>query len=158
MVRIAMEAYLPILNWAKLSKKNKLNVPKDNALPNTQNVMPYVIVGAFPLKKYLLRPYPGSQIQGDRSKRIFNYRLSRARRVSENIFGILSQKFQLYNRRLKLKPENADKIILTTCILHNYIRDYNNNAIQQDHAHRTDTGLQNLSRQGGSVANTAFIV
>lgn len=83
-----------------------------------QNVMPYVIVGdeAFPLKKYLLtiRPYPGSQIQEDRSKRIFNYRLSRARTVSENVFGILSQKFQLYNRRLKLKPENADKIILTT--------------------------------------------
>jgi len=137
-----------------------LNIPKDNALPNTQNVMPYVIVGdeAFPLKKYLLRPYPGSQIQGDSSKRIFNYRLSRARRVSENVFGILSQKFQLYNRRLKLKPENADKIILTTCILHNYIRDYDINAIQQDHSHKTDTGLQNLPRQGGSAANTAFTV
>lgn len=32
--------------------------------------MPYVIVGdeAFPLKKYLLRPYPGSQIQGDQKE------------------------------------------------------------------------------------------
>lgn len=144
----------------KALEKNKLNVPTDNALPNTQNVMPYVIVGdeAFPLKKYLLRPYPGSQILGDKSKRIFNYRLSRARRVSENAFGILSQKFQLYNRRLKLKPENADKIILTTCILHNYIRDYNINV--QDYAlnHSTDTGLQNLPRQGGSAANTTFAV
>jgi len=76
----------------KALEKNKLNVPKDNALPNTQTIMPYIIVGdeAFPLKKYLLKPYPGSQIQGDRSKRIFNYRLSRARRVSENVFGILS--------------------------------------------------------------------
>ncbi|XP_029675084.1 protein ALP1-like [Formica exsecta] len=145
---------------AKALEKNKLDVPKDNALPNTQNIMPYVIVGdeAFPLKKYLLRPYPGSQIQGDRSKRIFNYRLSRARRVSENVFGILSQKFQLFNRRLKLKPENADKIILTICILHNYFRDYNINV--QDHAHNqnSDTGLQNLPRQGGSAINTAFIV
>lgn len=79
----------------KALEKDKLNVPKDNALPNTQNVLPYVIVGdeAFPLKKYLLRPYPGPQILGDRSKGIFNYRLSRARRVSENAFGILSQKF-----------------------------------------------------------------
>jgi len=108
----------------KALEKNKLNVPKDNALPNTQNVMLYVIVGdeAFPLKKYFLRPYPGSQIQEDRSKRIFNYCLSRARRVSENVFGILSQKFQIYNRRLKLNPENADKIIMTMCILHNYLR------------------------------------
>lgn len=88
--------------------------------------MPYIIVGdeAFPFKKYFLRPYPGSQIQEDNSKRIFNYRLSRARRVFKNVFRILSQKFQIYNRRLKLKPENADKIIMTTCILHNYLRDF----------------------------------
>lgn len=148
-----------ISNLGKALEKNKLNVPKDNALPNTQTIMPYVIVGdeAFPLKKYLLRPYPGSQIQEDRSKRIFNYRLSRARRVSENAFGILSQKFQLYNRRLKLKPENADKIILATCILHNYLRDYTN---VQNHAHEdsTDTGLHNLPRQGGSAVNAAFTI
>lgn len=148
-----------ISNLGKALEKNKLNVPKDNALPNTQTIMPYVIVGdeAFPLKKYLLRPYPGSQIQEDRSKRIFNYRLSRARRVSENAFGILSQKFQLYNRRLKLKPENADKIILATCILHNYLRDYTN---VQNHAHEdsTDTGLHNLPKQGGSAVNAAFTI
>lgn len=144
----------------KLLERNKLNVPKDNALPNTQTIMPYVIVGdeAFPLKKYLLRPYPGSQIQGDKSKRIFNYRLSRARRVSENAFGILSQKFQLYNRRLKLKPENADKIIMSTCILHNYLRDHNINVQDHMHNHNTDAGLQNLPRQGGSAANTAFTI
>lgn len=38
----------------KSLEQNKLNVPKDNALPNTQTIMPYVIVGneAFPLKNY----------------------------------------------------------------------------------------------------------
>ena len=48
--------------------------------------VPYIIVGdeAFPLKTYILKPpYPKSQL--DVSKRIFNYRLSRAR---ENVFGI----------------------------------------------------------------------
>ena len=142
----------------KTLEENKLNVPKDKPLPNTQNIMPHVIVAdeAFPLKRYLLRPYPGSQIQNDRAKRIFNYRLSRARRVSENVFGILSQKFQLYNRRLRIKPENADKIIMTTCILHNFIRDSNNNV--QDHTidKNTDTQLQNLPQQGGNASNTAF--
>ncbi|XP_031332700.1 protein ALP1-like [Photinus pyralis] len=146
-------------NLGRALEKNKLNVPIDTELPNTSTSMPFVIVGdeAFPLKRYLLRPYPGSQIQDDRSKRIFNYRLSRARRVSENAFGILSQKFQLYNRRLKLKPENADKVILATCILHNYLRDCSN---IPDFENNPNTGinLQNIPRQGGSAVNTAFTI
>jgi hypothetical protein len=48
----------------------------------------------FPLKTYLMRPYPRSQSKGDNEKSIFNYGLSRARRVEENAFGILSQKLK----------------------------------------------------------------
>lgn len=70
----------------------------------------------------------------------------------------MSQKFQLYNRRLKLKPDNADKIILTTCILHNYLRDYNINTQDNVHKHSIDNSLQNLPRQGGSALNTAFTI
>jgi hypothetical protein len=69
-----------------------------------------------------MRPYPGLQSKGDNEKSIFNYWLSRARRVVENTFGILSQKFQIYQRTLQSLPENAD-IIFATCILRNYLRD-----------------------------------
>lgn len=50
--------------------------------------MPYVLIGdeEYPLKLYLLRPYPGKQLDCD-EKRVFNYYLSRARRVIENSFG-----------------------------------------------------------------------
>jgi len=41
----------------------------------------------------------------------------------ENAFGILSQKFQIYQRTLQSLPENADNINFVTCILHNYLRD-----------------------------------
>lgn len=43
--------------------QKKLNVPPSTALPGTTNVVPYVILGdeAFPLKEYLMRPYPGKQ-------------------------------------------------------------------------------------------------
>ena len=52
---------------------------------NTLNVITHhVMVGdaAFTLKPYLLRPYPGWSLT--HQKRIFNYRLARARMVVEN--------------------------------------------------------------------------
>jgi hypothetical protein len=42
-----------------------------------------------------------------------------------NAFGIIGQRHQIYRRQLKYKPENADKIVLTTHILRNTIRQQN---------------------------------
>jgi hypothetical protein len=39
--------------------------------------------------------------------------------VVENAFGILSPKFQIYQRTLQSLPD----IIFATCVLHNYLRD-----------------------------------
>ncbi len=46
-----------------------LSIPKHSPLPNTtQPSLPYVIIGdeAFPLKTYMLRPYPGRFLPGIR--------------------------------------------------------------------------------------------
>ena len=58
--------------------------------------MPFVIVAddAFPLKQYIQKPY--SQVGLTRQKRIYNYRLSRARRIVENAFGILANRFWVF--------------------------------------------------------------
>jgi len=108
-------SYGGIFMNSKLGKglsRKQLNVPPDTALPGINNEAPYVILGdeAFPLKEYLMRPYPGKQLD-DSSKRIYNYRHCRGRRVVENTFGILTQKFRIYNQRIQAKPENADNII-----------------------------------------------
>ncbi|CAG4941905.1 unnamed protein product [Parnassius apollo] len=87
----------------------------------------YLISGsdeAFPLKRNLLRPYPRSSGISEK-ERIYNNRLSRARRVVENAFGILYQKFGIYNKNLHLHPKYVDIVVFATCILHNVMRCYN---------------------------------
>ncbi|KAF0728538.1 protein ALP1-like [Aphis craccivora] len=76
-----------IMTHSKLGKaldENKLNVAPKKELPGTTNDVPCVIISdeAFPLKTYLLKPYPGKQLNCN-EKRVYNYRLCRARRVVE---------------------------------------------------------------------------
>jgi len=49
------------------------------------------------------------------------FRLSRARRVSENAFGILVKRFKLLQKQIELEPEMSAKIVLACCGLHNYL-------------------------------------
>lgn len=102
-----------------------LNIAEPSHLPSAPELgaLPFVIVAdeAFPLKTFLLRPYPGRRLPDDQS--VFNYRLSRARRV----FGILSQCWRVYQRWLQVAPETADSIVKATCILHNFLRRANGN-------------------------------
>ena len=80
-------------------KHGTLNFPPPTALSGNIKV-PHVFVGdeAFPLLKNLMRPYPGPRLAP--SERIFNYRLSRARRIVENAFGIMAAKFRVFRRTL----------------------------------------------------------
>uniref|UniRef100_A0A6P7H8X1 Uncharacterized protein LOC114347633 n=1 Tax=Diabrotica virgifera virgifera TaxID=50390 RepID=A0A6P7H8X1_DIAVI len=78
--------------------EHTINFPQDAAIPGSERVVPFVIVGdaAFRLQKNLMKPYNKVQAKDDFQKEIFNYRLGRARRVSENTFGLLSQIFRMF--------------------------------------------------------------
>nr|CAI5847438.1 unnamed protein product [Callosobruchus analis] len=115
-----------IFQNCKLSEymeNGNINFPPDNVLPSTQKKQPHVIVAdnAFPLKNNLMVPYPGLHDKGS-EKRIFNYRLSRARRLIENVFGIMAAVFRILRMPMMLCPDKANKIIKTCVLLHNFLR------------------------------------
>ncbi|CAL1671969.1 unnamed protein product [Lasius platythorax] len=81
-----------------------------------------VIVGddAFPLRFNLLKPYSRRLLSEE--ELIFYYRLSRARRVSENTFGILVWRFGVFLRAINQTPDRVDKIVWAACAIHNWLR------------------------------------
>lgn len=74
----------------------------------------------------------------------------------ENAFGILTQRFRIFQRRIQSKPENVDFIILATCILHNFIKDENVSHFNNDS--KEPTILENISARGRSATQQAFSV
>lgn len=74
---------------------------------------------AFQLNENFMKPYSHHTL--DEEKRIFNYRLSRARRIVENVFGILSVKFGIFQKPINLAPEKVKTIILACVYLHNFL-------------------------------------
>jgi hypothetical protein len=75
-------------NFGKAIQNLSFPFPPDSVLPKSKVKLPNVIVAdeAFPLRANIMRPYPSQSLS--LQERIFNYRLSRARRVIENAFGI----------------------------------------------------------------------
>ena len=95
-----------------MDESNPLNIPPSKQLPGRNIKIPYFIVAdrAFPLKTYIMHPYPSRNLY--KKKRIFNYRLSKARMNGENAFGILSSRFKFLLKSLHFKP--ASRLI---CLL-----------------------------------------
>ncbi|KYN06577.1 Putative nuclease HARBI1 [Cyphomyrmex costatus] len=102
---------------------DKMNLPKPEPLIVDGPSLPYVLVGdeAFQLTEYLLRPYPG---RGglNQSRLIYNYRLSRAQRIIENIFDILVSQWRILKRPLICTVSKAMKIVQAIVCIHNWLR------------------------------------
>ena len=111
-------------NWSRNSfrkaledENNPLEIPPSKPLPGRNKSLPHVFVGddAFGLTSYLMKPYP--QIGLTEEKRIFNYRLSRCRRI-----GILSSRWRVFRKPLLLQPTRATSVTLAALTLHNWLR------------------------------------
>jgi len=117
----------------RATQENLLNLPPARPLPLSNDIfyndqytepMPYVFLAddAFPLGEHCLKPYSQSGLTP--KKRVFNYRLSRMRRVTENAFGIWINRFRVFTTTMCLNSDKATKITLAALVLHNMLREY----------------------------------
>lgn len=108
-------------DFGKRIAQNTIELPENTMIGSTSMPFTFVADDAFPLCDRIMKPYspPRGRALTDEEK-IFNYRLSRARRVVENAFGILTAKFICLSRTMFCSPARAQKIVMACCILHNY--------------------------------------
>ena len=110
-------------NFGRALQDNSLPLPPDRPLPGTSSpAVPYVFVGdkAFPLRQNMMRPFPGKHLTQPQS--VYNYRLSRARRVIETNFGILASRWRIFQWPIISDPENVVTYTKAAVALHNFLR------------------------------------
>lgn len=125
-------------------ENGQLNLPSPTSYSNHRDVcLPFVFVGdeAFPLKENLMKPYPNKGIT--HNEKIYNYRICRGRRIVENAFGILANRFQVLQTTIKTRLETTEIIVLACCALHNYLRRKSSTYLTSSSVdwENTDTGL-----------------
>jgi len=141
-------------------KENTLNLPQPKTLLSFNFQMPYVIVGddAFSLHTNLMKPYPDRGLTENR--RIFNYRLSRARRTVENAFGILANRFRVLLNPIPLSVEKVEIITYACVLLHNFllsknVQCYIPSEYRSEYLEIRESGLRSVNQQGGNRSSVA---
>ncbi|KAJ4425591.1 hypothetical protein ANN_27787 [Periplaneta americana] len=102
-------------------ENNTVNIPRAKPLPGRNKPVSYVVVAedAFALKSYIMKPFANRNQSV--SERIFNYRLSRARRIVENAFGLISARFRCLRKTIELSPKTVERIVCAAWVLHNFL-------------------------------------
>ena len=86
---------------------------------------PYFFIGddAFGCTLNMMKPINWARKKTTWANEVFNYRLSRARRVIENAFGVLSHRFRVLLATIQQEPKVASDIVMACCVLHNFLCD-----------------------------------
>ena len=89
--------------------------------PEDKEDVPFFIVAddAFALKPHVQKPFNRRKM--DPRQKVFNYRLSRARRVVENAFGVMAMRFRIFMRPIETRTENTLLTIKAAVTLHNIL-------------------------------------
>ena len=81
---------------------------------------------AFPFRPWMMKPFTNSVLTPQ--QRNFNYRLSRARMVTEGAYGKLKGRWRVLYKKCERKRENVKIITLACVVLHNICIDKGDSA------------------------------
>ena len=98
---------------SKLCKSESFSEPQSLTPLITQ--VPYFLIGdeAFALDVNLMKPFPDRSAMGN--EKVFNYRLSRARRIVENGFDAMCNRFRVLFRTLGSAVAELETLDSTCC-------------------------------------------
>lgn len=122
-----------------LNNGRSLNFPSDAAIRGVQT--PFFFIGddAFPLTQRLMKPFSMKRNSSlSNEEKVFNYRLSRARRTIENAFGILVMRWGCLRTEFLCSPEKVKIIVGACCALHNFLIDRSQIYTTPNHFDRYD--------------------
>lgn len=109
----------------EMIENDSLQLPMSEPLQGRNKALSYFILddSAFLLLENVMK-HPGQTHAKGSMERIFNYRLSRARRIVENGFGIMASVFRVLRKPMLIEPDKAQIVVLVIAHLHNFLRQF----------------------------------
>lgn len=122
-----------------LNDEDSLDLPPHAVINEIETPFFFIADDAFPLNRRIMKPYATKRNSNfSDEERVFNYRLSRARRTIENAFGILAMRWGCLQNEFAASPEKVKIIVGACCALHNFLIGRSNVYAPADYFDRFD--------------------
>ena len=118
---VAMEEYGEIVVLQSCWMMISLVFQNLKKIPGSDRAAPFGLLrdDAFGLKTYMMKSSPQRGFTDE--KRVYNNCHCRACRISENLFGIISNRWHVLQAPILLPPESVKNVVMAILVLHNHL-------------------------------------